>query len=94
MTWRVPAIFSPIVDLQVRYIKLLRFRQKATIIATLHEWQGCLVIRYLILDKDTGQRLTKGKTVQAAVSTPNLITQFTCPDTLINNVKQALSTNT
>ncbi len=86
--------FFPIVDLQIRYIKSLRFRQKVTIIATLHEWQCRLVIHYLILDKDTGQRLTKGKTVQAAVSTPDLITQFTCPDILVNNIKQALSTNT
>lgn len=86
--------FFPIVDLQIRYIKPLRFRQKTTIIATLEEWECRLVIHYLILDQDTGERLTKGKTVQVTVSMPDLITQFICPNILIGNVKQALSVNT
>ncbi|MBL4851586.1 MAG: acyl-CoA thioesterase [Gammaproteobacteria bacterium] len=86
--------FFPVVDLQIRYIKPLRFRQKVTIIATLHEWECRLVLRYLILDQDSGQHLTKGKTVQAAVSMSDLITQFSCPDILINNVNKMLSVDT
>ena len=79
----------PIIDLQVRYRKALKFGQKVSVIATLNAWQNKLVIDYLIKDADTGQTLTKGQTTQVAVSMPDEITQFQSPQQLLDNVDAA-----
>jgi len=57
----------PIIDLQVRYIKPLTFKQRIVVEATLKEWEYRLKIDYLIRDAQTQARLTKGTTVQVAV---------------------------
>lgn len=57
----------PVIDLQVRYIKPLIFKQAFKVRATLVEWEYRMKINYLITDAMTGQRLTKGFTVQVAV---------------------------
>ena len=79
----------PIIDLQVRYRKALKFGQKVSVIATLNSWQNKLIIDYLIKDADTGQTLTKGQTTQVAVSMPDEITQFQSPQQLLDNVDAA-----
>jgi acyl-CoA thioester hydrolase len=57
----------PVIDLRVRYAKPSRFEQKLCVKATLSEWENRLKIDYLITDAASGQRLTKGHTVQVAV---------------------------
>lgn len=57
----------PVIDLQVRYIKPLIFKQAFKVCATLTEWEYRLKIDYLLTDASTGQRVTKGFTVQVAV---------------------------
>jgi len=58
----------PVIDLHVRYPQPARFRQKLRVKAWLVEWENRLKIKYLIEDAGTGQRLTKGHTVQVAVN--------------------------
>ena len=57
----------PVVDLHVRYVSMIRFRQRIRVRATLREWEHRLSIDYLITDVNSGARLTKGSTVQVAV---------------------------
>jgi len=57
----------PIIDLQIRYIKAITFKQRIIVEATLKEWEYRLKIDYLIRDAKTQARLTKGSTVQVAV---------------------------
>lgn len=57
----------PIIDLQVRYIKPITFRQRIVVHACLREWEYRLKIDYLIRDAQTQARITKGMTVQVAV---------------------------
>jgi acyl-CoA thioester hydrolase len=57
----------PVIDLHVRYIKPLRFDQKVKVKVSLVEWEHRLKLRYLISDAATGERLTKGDSVQVAV---------------------------
>lgn len=64
---RTSGYLWPIVDLQVRYIKPLIFKQRVCVEAILKEWEYRLKIDYLITDAVTKQRLTKGSTVQVAV---------------------------
>ncbi|MFT5136222.1 MAG: acyl-CoA thioester hydrolase [Arenicella sp.] len=82
--------FFPVIDLQIRYIKTIVFKQRIKIAATLTEWEHRLVIRYLISDADSGERLCKGSTTQVAVKMPEQITQYESPAELINKVQEFL----
>ena len=57
----------PVIDLHVRYVKPLRFNQQVRVKVTIVEWEYRLKLRYLITDATTGERLTKGESVQVAV---------------------------
>jgi acyl-CoA thioester hydrolase len=65
----------PIIDLNIRYIQPAVFGQIVTVTAKIVEWENRLKINYLITDKQTGLRLTKGHSVQVAV---NLATKDMC----------------
>ena len=57
----------PVIDMRIRYVQAVRFEQRILVKATLREWENRLLIDYLITDQASGQRLTKGNTVQVAV---------------------------
>lgn len=58
----------PVVDLQLRYVRPARFGQRVVVTAELVEWHNRLKVHYLIRDAATGERLTRGATVQVAVT--------------------------
>jgi acyl-CoA thioester hydrolase len=64
---RVSGYMWPVVDLHVRYLRPLRFNQRVVVRAQLKEWEYRIKIDYLILDATSGERLTKGSSVQVAV---------------------------
>lgn len=76
----------PVIDLRVRYAQPLRFQQKIRVIAKLTEWENRLKVDYLIEDAQTGQRLTKGYTVQVAVDMKNAEMQFVSPEILFRKL--------
>jgi acyl-CoA thioester hydrolase len=76
----------PVIDLRVRYAKPLHFQQKIRVIAKLTEWENRLKIDYLIEDAQTGQRLTKGYTVQVAVDMQNSEMLFVSPEILFKKL--------
>jgi len=57
----------PVIDMHIRYVRAVKFGQRILAQATLREWENRLLIDYLITDQASGQRLTKGSTVQVAV---------------------------
>lgn len=65
----------PVIDLSIRYVQPAVFGQIITVRAQIVEWENRLKINYLITDKDTGLRLTKGHSVQVAV---NMTTKEMC----------------
>lgn len=81
----------PIVDMQIKYIKPLVFEQELVITASLVEWQYRLKIAYLIRAADTGEKLTKAYTVQAAVERHTQQLHLTCPATFTHKVDQLLA---
>ena len=50
-----------------RLLADLRFNQQVRVKVTIVEWEYRLKLRYLITDATTGERLTKGESVQVAV---------------------------
>ncbi len=57
----------PVIDMRIRYPKPSVFNQKIIVKAKLVEWENRLKIDYLIVDKMSSERLTRGYRVQVAV---------------------------
>ena len=83
--------FFPVIDLRVRYVKPIEFKQNICVTATLKEWEHRLSIDYLIHDTVSGEKLTKGNTRQVAVLMPGHITQFQSPKELVEHVNAKLA---
>ena len=61
----------PVVDMALRYVKPARFGRWITVEASLVEYEYRLRIDYVIRDRETGEKLTKGHTIQVAVRVDN-----------------------
>ena len=57
----------PVLNLQVKYLHPLRFRQRIQVQARILEWAHRLRLGYRITDEATGRKLTEGLTDQVAV---------------------------
>jgi acyl-CoA thioester hydrolase len=76
----------PVIDMHVRYVKSVTFGQRILVSATLREWENRLLIDYLITDETSGERLTKGRTVQVAVDMSNGEMCFVSPPVLFERL--------
>ena len=76
----------PVIDLRIRYPRPLRFQQKVRVKAMLEEWENRLKVSYLIEDSDSGQRLTRGYTVQVALDMKENEMLFVSPDILFEKL--------
>lgn len=79
----------PVVDLRIRYSKPSRFGQILKVKASFREWENRLKIDYLITDAKTGERLTKGHTIQVAVDMGNGEMSFVSPQVLLDKITKA-----
>lgn len=80
----------PIIDVQLRYIRGARFNQRIIVRADLVEWESRLKINYLISDVDTGERMTRGSTVQVAVEIASREMLLASPKVFVEAVERAL----
>ena len=78
----------PIVECQLKYMHSSLFGQKLRIEATLVEYENRLKIAYLILDSVSGEKRTKGHTVQVAVDAKTKELQFVSPPVVFENLKK------
>jgi acyl-CoA thioester hydrolase len=76
----------PVIDLRLRYVKPAQFGQKIRVRASLLEWENRLRIEYLVSDARTGERLTKGETVQVAVHMATREMCLVSPDVLFERL--------
>lgn len=72
----------PVIELKVRYAHPILFRMKLDIVASLVEWENRLKVKFEIFDKETGQRLCTGHTVQVAVDKSSLEMLWETPEVL------------
>jgi len=79
----------PVVDAQCRYISPLRYGMRALIRAEILETEHRLKIGYEIKDKETGQRIAKGRTLQAAVKLGTWEMCYDTPEALLSRIKAA-----
>lgn len=81
----------PVIDVQLRYMRGARFNQRIIVRADLIEWENRLKINYLINDAETGERMTRGTSVQVAVEIASREMQLASPKVFAEAVERALA---
>ncbi|QGZ29647.1 acyl-CoA thioesterase [Stutzerimonas stutzeri] len=81
----------PIIDVQLRYMRGARFNQRLVVRADLVEWENRLKINYLITDAETGERMTRGSSVQVAVDMASREMLLASPTVFVEAVARALT---
>jgi len=80
----------PIVDMQTKFIRPIRFAQAFRVEATLVDYENRLKITYRCIDKISGEVLTKAQTTQVAVLRATGELCLESPATLIDKVRAQL----
>ncbi len=81
----------PVIDVQLRYMRGARFNQRIIVRADLVEWENRLKINYLITDAETGERMTRGTSVQVAVEMASREMLLASPKVFVEAIERALS---
>jgi len=81
----------PIVELQIKYLRASRYRDRLAVRAELIEWQSRLVVNYLITDLATGERVARAQTTQVLVDMPQGTMRFALPAAFVARVEAALA---
>ena len=80
----------PIVELQVKYVRPVRYAQRVRVEARLVEFENRLKIAYICRDENTGEIVTKAHTVQLAVDIKTQELSLESPAVFLNKVREAL----
>ncbi|MEO4048544.1 acyl-CoA thioesterase [Pseudomonas sp. CAU 1711] len=81
----------PVIDLQLRYIRGAQFGQRIRVRADLVEWENRLKINYLITDAATGERMTRGSSVQVAVEIASREMLLASPKVFVEAVERVIA---
>ncbi|WP_417822328.1 acyl-CoA thioesterase [Terasakiella sp.] len=79
----------PVVDMRVKFVRPVTFAQNINVEATIAEYENRLKINYLITDVETGEKITKGFTIQVAVDGGTQEMLFESPAILFKKIKEA-----
>jgi len=77
----------PIVDTRMKFMRPTVFQQRIRVVATLQEYENRLKIGYEISDIESGERVTKGYTIQVAVDKSTNELCFVSPPILFEKVR-------
>jgi acyl-CoA thioester hydrolase len=80
----------PVVDMSLRYLRPIRLGQVVRVVAGLVEWENRLVIEYQIIDKTSGERLSRARSTQVAVRAQGGELSFVSPPELLAGVQKLL----
>lgn len=79
----------PVVECYLKYVRPARYGQRLTVRSMLKEYENRIKIEYEIVDQQSGERLTKGFTMQVAVDIATKELLFASPSCLIERVEKA-----
>lgn len=77
----------PVVDVHVKYMRPLQFRQKVRVTARLTEYEFGLRLTYTFVDIATGKITTKAESTQMAINMKTRETSIVSPKQLIEKVE-------
>ena len=86
---RASGFAFPIVEMRVKYLAPIRFRQDFVVTTKLIEYENRLRLDYIIRDLTSGTVLTRAHTVQVAVRIDTGELCLECPPALIQKVQAA-----
>lgn len=76
----------PVIDMRIKYYRPVRFNQEIIIRASVEEWENRLKVAYLLTDAISGERLTKGYTIQVAVAMDTQEMLYESPQVLLERL--------
>ena len=76
----------PIVEMHLKYVGSARYGQRLRAEAQLLEYENRLKLGYRIVDAHSGQRLTKGWSIQVAIDAKTRELQFVSPPALLDRL--------
>lgn len=79
----------PVVEAHLKYVRPAVYGQKLEVRAQLLEYENRLKIGYEIFDRASATRLTKGYTIQVAVSAATRELQFVSPPVVFRKLEDA-----
>lgn len=86
---QVSGYLWPIVECYLKYVRPSSYGQMLRVEATLLEYENRIKIGYLIRDARSGEKLTKGYTVQVAIDGTTRALQYVSPPIVFRNVEKA-----
>jgi len=72
----------PVIDMRVKFIRPLHFKQRIKVTATMTEYENRLKIEFLLTDAITGEKIAKAYTTQVAVNMQSQEMCFVSPPVL------------
>ena len=72
----------PVATMEMKYIKPCTFGQELKVVSIVEELEPALVIKYVIFDNKTGEKMFKAKTMQIAVDINTRKTVYDAPENL------------
>ncbi|MCR4734181.1 MAG: acyl-CoA thioesterase [Treponema sp.] len=76
----------PVVDMKLKFIRPLEFREKCKIRSTLTEYESCIKIKYEIFNQK-GELANKAESTQMAVNMKTNQSEMNCPEIFIKKVQ-------
>lgn len=79
---RKDGIAYPVATMDLKFIKPCQFNQKLKVLTSVEEIEPCLIIKYLILDAESGEKLFKAKTMQICIDMMTKESLYSAPNCL------------
>lgn len=79
---RADGIAFPVATMDLKFIKSCTFNQKLRVVSSVEEIEPCLIIKYMIYDAETGEKLFKAKTMQICVDLQTNESLYSAPEGL------------
>ena len=86
---RTSGFAFPIVEMRLKYVAPIRFRQDCVVTTTLMEYENRLRFDYVIRDRSSGTVLTRARTIQVAVRIDTGELCLESPPELVDKVRAA-----
>lgn len=79
---REDGIAYPVATMDLKFIKSCTFNQKLRVVSSVEEIEPSLIIKYMINDAETGEKLFKAKTMQICVDVDTKKSVYSAPERL------------
>ena len=76
---REDGVAYPIAKMDLKFIKPCTFNQKLRIVSSVEELEPCLIIKYVIFDADTGEKVFTAKSMQICVDVISKESVYSAP---------------